>query len=363
LNQQKLKYGREVLRTRSGTCINLALLYATVAEAAGLDSGVMLIHGHAFPAVRLPQSGRLVFVESTGCGGGTLATSADFLKACQAAANSYRQAAADGRLIEIWLRQLRRRGLSPPELPDAGRAPLKEWNITLPEVASVADARQQPLPPPPPVLSNPLLGVWEADTEKGKVVFLFHGNGTFRAGQLQGQYALNANKLTLAPTKGERMQAVLGWATDFNAFDLLMGDQKWHFSRRRAEQEVVEVTEVHNAVQRGKVGVQLRVHLRVVNAPGLPLLLGATFADSRGQPLTALDRDYSTGDHVAAACAEITPMSEAAEWKEVVLFIPYSALTQARGRSSVSYRVAVWSPREGGSLAGKAGSGTFQINQ
>ena len=60
-----MKFGRDVLRNRAGTCVNLAIFYASVCEAVGLEPVLFWIPGHCFPAVRLPQSGELVGVEPT----------------------------------------------------------------------------------------------------------------------------------------------------------------------------------------------------------------------------------------------------------------------------------------------------------
>lgn len=62
---QHLKYARDVLRNRAGTCIDLSITWASVCEAAGLQPAIVLVPGHAFPAVRLPQSKQWLAVEST----------------------------------------------------------------------------------------------------------------------------------------------------------------------------------------------------------------------------------------------------------------------------------------------------------
>jgi hypothetical protein len=133
LLHQHLKYGRDVLRTKSGTCVNTAIFYASVAEAAGLDAYIFVIKGHAFAGVRLPKSGGLVLVETT------LATGrgAEFAEAVQSATKTYAAAAELGLLLPVDIRQQRRRGVTPPELPDAGKNPLKEWGIR-PPTASAA---------------------------------------------------------------------------------------------------------------------------------------------------------------------------------------------------------------------------------
>ena len=69
---QNVKYGRDVLRNRAGTCIDLAILWASSAKAVGLKSYVVLIPGHAFPVIGLP-GGNVMPIESTVIGKGTFA--------------------------------------------------------------------------------------------------------------------------------------------------------------------------------------------------------------------------------------------------------------------------------------------------
>jgi hypothetical protein len=63
-NGQHIKFGRDVLRNRAGTCVDLAVLFASACEAVGLRPVLVVIPGHCFPACYLP-SGQLVAVEST----------------------------------------------------------------------------------------------------------------------------------------------------------------------------------------------------------------------------------------------------------------------------------------------------------
>ena len=51
---QHYKYGREVLTNRAGTCVDLAIFYASVCEAVGLEPLLCTPPGHVFPMVRLP---------------------------------------------------------------------------------------------------------------------------------------------------------------------------------------------------------------------------------------------------------------------------------------------------------------------
>lgn len=70
---QELKYPRDVLRDKSGTCIELAILYAAACETAGIKCQLMMIPRHCFPVVTLP-SGRLMPVEATCISGAAIGT-------------------------------------------------------------------------------------------------------------------------------------------------------------------------------------------------------------------------------------------------------------------------------------------------
>ncbi|MCA9218411.1 MAG: hypothetical protein KDB27_35320, partial [Planctomycetales bacterium] len=88
-NLQHVKYPRDVIRNRAGTCVDLAILWASVAKAVGLQAYVLVVPQHAFPVVRLP-SGELCPIEST------LILHQDFETARQSGIKSYR--IADGQL-------------------------------------------------------------------------------------------------------------------------------------------------------------------------------------------------------------------------------------------------------------------------
>ena len=99
---QSIKFPRDVIRDKSGTCIELAALYCSMAHSVGLKPYMVLIPGHAFSLIRLP-SGNLLPVETTGVGGGLRHGSAPFDKVVTAAAETYKKAAAEGRQIpEGW---------------------------------------------------------------------------------------------------------------------------------------------------------------------------------------------------------------------------------------------------------------------
>jgi hypothetical protein len=144
LLHQHLKYGRDVLRTKAGTCINTSIFFASVAEAAGLDAYVVMVPRHAFAAVRLPQSRQFVFIETTGCGGGTMATSYPYDKVCRIGAKEFQDAAKSGLFLLVGISDLRNQGVMPPELVDAGKNALDEWKIVFPDAAAKEEKPEDP---------------------------------------------------------------------------------------------------------------------------------------------------------------------------------------------------------------------------
>jgi hypothetical protein len=66
---QDIKYPRDVFRDKSGTCVDLAITYAALAEAVGLKANLLVVPGHTFAVIRLPD-GSMLPVENTGLGGG-----------------------------------------------------------------------------------------------------------------------------------------------------------------------------------------------------------------------------------------------------------------------------------------------------
>lgn len=66
---QEVKYPRDVLRDKSGTCVDLAILFASVCESVGLKVALISITGHVYPVIYLPKSGRPYAIETTAVGG------------------------------------------------------------------------------------------------------------------------------------------------------------------------------------------------------------------------------------------------------------------------------------------------------
>ena len=64
---QSIRLPREVITGKTGLCIELTLMYASIMMCAGMDPVIYLIPGHAFPGFRM--NGRLYAIESTGING------------------------------------------------------------------------------------------------------------------------------------------------------------------------------------------------------------------------------------------------------------------------------------------------------
>jgi hypothetical protein len=139
---QVLKYGRDVLRSRSGTCVNTSILFASVAEAAGLDAFIVVVPGHAYAGVVLPKSRKPFFVETTGCGdgkGGPRGLS--YAQACDLGAREFERDQKRGLMMFVNLKLLRGLGVTAPELPQPAGDGLKEWGIRVPAPAEGQGSR------------------------------------------------------------------------------------------------------------------------------------------------------------------------------------------------------------------------------
>jgi hypothetical protein len=63
---QRIRFPAEVLEQNGGNCIELALLYASAAEALNLESAIILIPGHAYVGVRTDEvNANYYFIETT----------------------------------------------------------------------------------------------------------------------------------------------------------------------------------------------------------------------------------------------------------------------------------------------------------
>lgn len=168
---QTVKHPRDVLRDRSGTCIDLAIFMASAGHAVALEPLLAAVPGHVFPVFRLP-SGTLIGVESTGVRGGLRFGSLDFGKALDLGRRELRQWQDDGRLFLIDIRQLWSTGVSSPELEPLPSNALELWGIREPAPAPPATPTTTPAKPPPPPAAaacpapvQPFAGRWGATVQ------------------------------------------------------------------------------------------------------------------------------------------------------------------------------------------------------
>lgn len=164
---QNVKFPRETIRDRSGTCIDLAILYASLLNAVGLEPHLALVPGHCFPVVKT-SAGTIVGVEVTGLGGGLKGNSAEFLPMLEKGTQELKEAAADGRLYLIDVRDLWTRGVSNPEMDELPADILERWNIR-------EEGRGQPgTQAPVPHGDDPLVGIFAGEMserlDSGKVI-------------------------------------------------------------------------------------------------------------------------------------------------------------------------------------------------
>ena len=76
--EQRIRLPYEVLEQRSGNCIELAILYASAAEAMRLEPAIVLVPGHAFVAIRTDQQGATYYaIETTLVGRSTFSEAVD----------------------------------------------------------------------------------------------------------------------------------------------------------------------------------------------------------------------------------------------------------------------------------------------
>ncbi len=120
---QHIRLPREVLTGGAGLCIELSLLFCSVAQSAGLESGIFVTNQHAFPAVMV--QGNIIPIESTGVGGEKIGGRMSFKKALEAGekeAQMFFQGGGPQIGVPIKflpISKLQSEGLRPPDLKDS----------------------------------------------------------------------------------------------------------------------------------------------------------------------------------------------------------------------------------------------------
>jgi hypothetical protein len=124
---QSLQYPRDTIEKRSGTCIDLAILYAAMLDSVGVEPVLVSLQGHCFPMGIDPKSGRFIPVEATCVGG--LDDSQDFATANKVAAKEWADLQQSGRFALIKCQDCWSAGISQPELDPLPADTLERWGI------------------------------------------------------------------------------------------------------------------------------------------------------------------------------------------------------------------------------------------
>jgi hypothetical protein len=138
--RQHVKFGRDVLQNRAGTCIDLAILYASTCQAGGLAPGLIMIPGHCFPVIRLP-GGQLVAVEVTLVSGSDKGP-VSFEKAVQTGMKELEESSQKGLIYSVDINKLRALGVPAPELPSLPPSALNDWGIHAAGLQQVPESAQ-----------------------------------------------------------------------------------------------------------------------------------------------------------------------------------------------------------------------------
>lgn len=144
---QTVRFPRDVIKNRSGTCIDLAILYAAMLNAVGLNPMLVLIDGHCFPAAILP-SGGIVAVESTGVGGGLSGAFMTFDEALADGTQSFGKARKGGRYMLVPVQEMWEAEILTPELEELPADILQRWGVTGTLPAGATPAVPSPTPTP-----------------------------------------------------------------------------------------------------------------------------------------------------------------------------------------------------------------------
>ena len=122
---QSLQYPRDTIEKRSGTCIDLAILYAAMIDSIGVEPVLVSLDGHCFPMGEI--KGQFIPVEATGVGGPN--HNIGFDDANQAGMKKWQDLQKTGRYNLVRCRKCWAAGISPPELESLAADILERWGI------------------------------------------------------------------------------------------------------------------------------------------------------------------------------------------------------------------------------------------
>ncbi len=199
---QTLQYPRDTIEKRSGTCIDLAILYAAMMNSVGIKPLLVSLDGHCFPMGVTP-SGQFVPVEAT-CVGGGGKDSLEFEKAVKIGLKEWSDLQKSGRFVITDCQQCWGAGISPPELDPLPADILERWKIT-----EAVRAAPQPAPAPTPPAGN-------TGGAPAQPSALAAGNWAFAVTQQDGSKLQGAAQVAV---QANRVQMVFNLAYQVTGYD------------------------------------------------------------------------------------------------------------------------------------------------
>ncbi len=151
---QSLQYPRNTIEKRSGTCIDLAILYAAMLNSVNIPPFLVFLDGHCFPMGMTPEGG-LVPVEVTAVADG-YSKARSFSEAVKIGEKEWAELKQTGRYVLVDVRQCWMHGIANPEMEPLPPDILERWGIVkLVEGTGtrVASTPPTPTPQPTPVLA------------------------------------------------------------------------------------------------------------------------------------------------------------------------------------------------------------------
>jgi hypothetical protein len=124
---QSLQYPRDTIEKRSGTCIDLAILYAAMLNSVNIEPYLISKDGHCFPAGRTP-SGQLIPVETTGVADG-YGKARSFEDVVKYGFKEWKEVNETGRFDLVDIRKCWMSGVANPELEPLPPDILEKWGI------------------------------------------------------------------------------------------------------------------------------------------------------------------------------------------------------------------------------------------
>ncbi len=204
---QSIQYPRDTIQKRSGTCIDLAILYAAMLQSISIQPYLVVLDGHCFPMARTP-SGSLLGVEVTGVGDG-YSKSADFVTVVKKAMEEWQNLDKTGRYVLVDLNQAWSGGIPNPELDPLPPNILESWGImalvNAPNPVATSASAQTPSQQAAPQYPVVIDGQW-ACTYQWPDGTVIKGQFDIKQGQ-GGRYLMTARaSYTLTENDGRQHQ-------------------------------------------------------------------------------------------------------------------------------------------------------------